>query len=248
MAKDVAAPLAPSDALDRTRTSRYQTIVGILLYLSMTTRPDLAYAAAMYSRRTQNATSALLLQAERSFMYAYHTRDIGITYARSIDTHLSSAWAPYSHLDICGSSDADWSVRRSTSGWEFRFAGGIVAWGAKKQPSIALSTMQAEIMSGSMAACEAVFLRGIYTDLGHAPRGPTVLYMDNTAAISLASDPVNHDKAKHIERRHLHIRELRARGVVDVRYVKSEQNTADMFTKHLPRVRFQALRKTIMNA
>ena len=127
LAKDVAAPLAPSDALDRSRTSRYQTIVGILLYLSMTTRPDLAYAAAMYSRRTQNATSALLLQAERSFMYAYHTRDIGITYARSIDTHLSSAWAPYSHLDICGSSDADWSVRRSTSGWEFRFAGGIVA-------------------------------------------------------------------------------------------------------------------------
>ena len=185
-------------------------------------------------------------------MYAHHTRDIGITYKRqSKDSRLSAAWAPYTlndNDDMCGSSDADWSVHRSMSGWEFRYAHGVIAWGAKKQPSIALSTMEAEIMAGSLAACEAIFLRGLLTDLGHAPSGPTVLYMDNTPAINLAHDPMNHDKAKHIERRHLHIRELRARGDIDVRYIKSEHNIADMFTKHCVRARFQRLRKSIMNA
>ena len=247
LAVEVNAPLDPKETLTKSQQSRYCTIVGILLYLSMTTRADVAYAAAMHSRRMLHATPSLLRQAERAFMYCHHTRDIGITYSRTPDTTLSSAWAPYTHNDVCGSSDADWCVRRSMSGWEFRFAGGIVAWGAKKQPSIALSTMEAEIMAGSLAACEAVFLRGIFADLGHPPTGPTVLYMDNTPAINLSEDPVNHNKAKHIERRHLHIRELRSRDVIDVRYIKSEQNTADMFTKHLPRARFQTLRKTIMN-
>ena len=60
-----------------------------------------------------------------------------------------------------GGSDSDGSIIRSMSGWGFAFVGGIVAWGAKKQPSIALSTMEAEIMAGSAAACEAVFLRGL---------------------------------------------------------------------------------------
>ena len=61
----------------------------------------------------------------------------------------------------------------------------------------------------------------------------TCIVAELDTAIALSADPVNHAKAKHIERRHLHIRELRARNIVDVRFVKSEHNTADMFTKAL---------------
>ena len=245
LAKAVDTPLDPDDALASAPHTRYHQIVGTILYLAVTTRPDLAWAAAMLSRRMATPTSWLLLQAERALMYAHSTRRLGITYKRGVaDPRLSTTWAP---PDVEGGSDSDWSVIRSMSGWGFAFVGGIVAWGAKKQPSIALSTMEAEIMAGSAAACEAVFLRGLFTDLGFPPSGPTTLLMDNTAAIDLAHDPTDHSKAKHIERRHLHIRELRARKIVDVRYVKSEKNAADIFTKHIPRSRFQTLRAMYMS-
>eukprot|EP00965_Chrysotila_dentata_P025961 861413-Pleurochrysis_carterae.AAC.1 len=64
-----------------------------------------------------------------------------------------------------------------------------IAWGMKKQQSVALSTCEAEIMAGSLVACEAVYLRGLLTELGFPPSGPTELRMDNSGAINLAHDP-----------------------------------------------------------
>eukprot|EP00965_Chrysotila_dentata_P024651 816803-Pleurochrysis_carterae.AAC.1 len=69
-------------------------------------------------------------------------------------------------------------------------------------------------MAGSLAACEAVYLRGSLTELGFPPPSPTELRMDNSGAINLAHDPVCNAKAKHIDRRELKIRELVADGTI----------------------------------
>ena len=121
-----------------------------------------------------------------------------------------------------------------------------MAWAVKKQASTALSTQEAEIMAGSLAACEAVYLRGILDFLGEPQKDPTLILMDNSSAITLAKDPVNHSKSKHILRRELHIRELYQRGAVDIKYVKRAENLADIFTKHLDRVSFQKHRDNLM--
>eukprot|EP00965_Chrysotila_dentata_P026944 894261-Pleurochrysis_carterae.AAC.1 len=63
-------------------------------------------------------------------------------------------------------------------------------------------------MAGSLAACEAIYLRGLLTELGFPPPGPTELRMDNSGAINLAHDHMSHAKSKHIHRRELKIREL----------------------------------------
>ena len=101
-------------------------------------------------------------------------------------------------------------------------------------------------MAGSLAACEAVYLRSILTELGFPPPGPTELRMDNSGAINLAHDPVYHGRSKHILRRELKIRELVADGVIKPKYVKGPDNTADIFTKSLGRVPFQKHRATLL--
>ena len=238
---------ANPDVLPPEHAGRYRHIVGALLYVATTTRPDIAFAVGMLTRTFACPTEGLLHEAERVLVYLYHTRTIAITYrADTVLQRLCADWAPVRGPVTDGHSDASFELGRSTSGYDFMLAGAAVAWGVKKQQSVALSTCEAEIMAGSLAACEAVFLRGLLTELGHAPPGPTVLRMDNSGAIDLAHDPVTHAKSKHIARRELKIRELVAEQVLAPVMVSSEKNVADIFTKPLPRITFQRHRAALL--
>ena len=101
-------------------------------------------------------------------------------------------------------------------------------------------------MAGSLAACEAVWLRNILSELGFPPPGPTVIRMDNAAAIDLSHDPVNHASSKHIHRRELFIRDLVLDKIVKPLYIKTSENTSDIFTKTLPRKVFQKHRAALL--
>jgi len=218
-----------------------------MLFVSTVTRPDIAWAIGMLSRVLAYPTTALMLAAERIAIYLYKTRSLKIKYQPTVETSVRGEWAPTAGAVTDGLSDASFEQARSTSGYVYLFAKAAIAWCVKKQASIALSSFEAEIMAGSLAACEAVFLRGIHETLGFPQDTPTVLRMDNSGAIDVSNDPVNHAKSKHILRRELHIRELIEAGVVKVKYVKSAENTADIFTKHLERVPFQKHRATLFN-
>eukprot|EP00965_Chrysotila_dentata_P046748 1552423-Pleurochrysis_carterae.AAC.1 len=82
-----------------------------------------------------------------------------------------------------------------------------ISWPSKKQPSVALSSCEAEIIAASEAAKEAVYLRSLFADLGLEPCKPTSLSMDNKSAIDLAYNPEHHQRSKHIDRRHFFVRE-----------------------------------------
>ena len=122
-----------------------------------------------------------------------------------------------------------------------------VSWGVKKQESIALTTQQAEIVAGSLAACECVYLRGLLAETGFPPEEPTVLYMDNSSAIDLAFDPILHAKTKHIARRHFFVRDMVEEFELCVPLVGTKDNFADLFTKPLRAPAFFALRALVMN-
>eukprot|EP00965_Chrysotila_dentata_P138935 4594976-Pleurochrysis_carterae.AAC.1 len=82
-----------------------------------------------------------------------------------------------------------------------------ISWASKKQPSVALSSCEAEIIAASEATKEAVYLRKLLTDLGIPTPEPTPLSMDNKSAIDLAYNPEHHQRSKHIDRRHFFVRE-----------------------------------------
>ena len=237
---------ATKATLDPLSVTRYRRLVGALLFLSTTTRPDITYAVGMLSRCVAYPTAELLKEAERVLIYLTLTRDLALTYTGSKQSGVRASWAPTIGPTIDGASDANWEVQRSTSGYEFSMSNAAVSWGMKKQQSIALYTMEAEIMAGSLASCEAVWLRNVLGELGFPQRAPTILRMDNSAAIDLAHDPVSHASSKHIKRRELFIRELVNDKVVKPLYIKTNQNVADIFTKPLPRKDFQRHRTVLL--
>ena len=130
----------------------------------------------------------------------------------------------------------------------FTLAQAAISWASKRQPTIALSSCEAEIVAASEAAKEAVFLDRLCSELGFK-RGndPIQLSCDNKAAIDSSYNPENHSRTKHIDRRHYFIRELVEDGKLVVPYVSSAENLADFFTKPLPPAKFFVLRDKIMN-
>ena len=144
-------------------------------------------------------------------------------------------------------TDASWDVKHSTSGFVFLLNKAAIAWGSKKQTSVALSSCEAELMAGSEAAKEAVYFRRFQEELGYPDALPTELAMDNQAGIAIAYNPELHTKTKHIARRHFFIRELVEQQRITVPFVKTVDNWADFFTKALKPKQFTAMRNAIMN-
>ena len=232
--------------IDPAMHERYRSMVGALLFIAITVRPDVQYAAGMLSRCVAYPTHALLKQAERALIYTYGTRSLALTYTGGT-AHRDGSFAPtIGPLLEDGSSDANFEVGRSTSGWVWRMSHAAVSWGMKKQQSIALFTTEAEIYASSLAACDGIHLRDSSIERGFPHDAPTVLYVDNQGAIDLAHDPVLHSTTKHIKRRELFIRDLVHDGTIKPKYVKTSDNMADIFTKPLQRQAFQKHRAALM--
>ena len=109
----------------------------------------------------------------------------------------------------------------------------MISWKSRKQPTVALSTCEAEYMSLSSAIQEAKFLFQLLKDFLVESSNSVSLYCDNQGAIALAKNPVQHQRSKRINIRYHFIRQEIQNGSVNVMYVTSNENVADIFTKAL---------------
>ena len=134
-------------------------------------------------------------------------------------------------------TDADWagdaSDRRSTSGYMFSLGSAAVAWSSKKQPTVALSSTEAEYRGATVATCEAIWLQCLLRDLRIEVPTPILIYCDNMSNIHLAKNPVFHARMKHIEVHYHFMREQVLSCEVALRYVQTDRQVADIFTKLL---------------
>ncbi|CAI7773868.1 unnamed protein product [Closterium sp. NIES-54] len=110
---------------------------------------------------------------------------------------------------------------------------GSVSWRSTRSSSVLISSCEAEIYAGAMAAQELRWLTYLLIDLGEQPRSPPVLYVDNKAMLALCREHRLEHRTKHIALRYFLARELQQRGQLRLAYVASEANTADIFTKAL---------------
>ena len=221
--------------LDAERHVLYREIVGAMLYLSTVCRPDVAVAVGLLSRVLEMPTEETLEAAMRVLRYLVTTKYLGLR------------WTVGAGIELTGMSDADWSVAKSTSGYIFFMAQAAIAYIAKKQASISMSSTESEIMAASLAALEAIFLRGMLSEIGCAQKSPTVIGMDNQGAIALSKNYISNSRTKHIERRHLKIRELVDELVVRTEFVPTDENVADIMTKPLGREKFEKFRRILLN-
>ncbi|GMJ03388.1 hypothetical protein HRI_004008000 [Hibiscus trionum] len=142
-------------------------------------------------------------------------------------------------------TDADWAGavndRRSTSGYCSYVWGNLVTWRSKKQSVVARSSAEAEYRALSHDICEGMWLQRLMGELKLSYTKPITLYCDNQAAVSIAHNPVHHDRTKHVEIDRHFITEKINKGEVCVSYLPTRQQVADVLTKSLSRKMFEEI-------
>ncbi|KAL9966545.1 hypothetical protein ACROYT_G024633 [Oculina patagonica] len=141
-------------------------------------------------------------------------------------------------LTLIGYSDADWASstddRRSISGYCFSLnkAGPLISWKSRKQPTVALSSCEAEYIALAAAVQEGMYLIQIVNDVGEV-NDPVLIFEDNQGTIALSMNPVNRQRSKHIDVRYHFIRNVQNAGKVIIKYCPTADMVADVMTKPL---------------
>ena len=220
--------------IDKTLQKWYRKVVGSLNHLATYTRPDLAYAISCLSRHLQNPSKDHEAAAKRVLRYLNGTLGHGLTLQCRSNEPIAF-----------GYSDSDWAgdagTRRSTSGYAFFVAGGLVSWKSRRQSIVTLSSTEAEYVALAEAFREAAWLRGLLTELGFDKSSlePLLVLEDNQSTIHLTTNHANSNRTKHVDVRNHYCRQEFNLGHVDVQYVPTELQVADGFTKPLKTVKWQ---------
>ncbi|KAL6343110.1 hypothetical protein AAG906_018948 [Vitis piasezkii] len=160
------------------------------------------------------------------------TIDYGLLYKKGEDCKLVG----YCDADYAGDHD----TRRSTIGYVFMLGSGAISWCSKRQPTVSLSTTEAEYRAATMAAQESTWLIRLMNDLHQLVDYAVPLYCDNQSAVRLAENPVFHARTKHVEVHYHFIREKVLEEEVELKQIKSEDQVADLFTKGLSGSKFES--------
>ena len=210
--------------------SEYMSLVGSLIYVAVVTRPDISFAVSTVSQSMSDPCMSDFIAAKRILRYLKGTIDLGIIYS-NINAENNC---------LLGFSDSDWAgdkvTRKSTTGYVFLFANAAISWSSRKQPTIALSSTEAEYMAGCGAVQELIYLRMLFHDLGHLKDGPTLLFQDNQGAINLAIDFFSTKRTKHIDVKYHFIRQHIEEGRVKVNYISTTKMIADCLTKPVGKI------------
>jgi hypothetical protein len=210
----------------------YQQAIGSLMYAAVSTRPDIAFSVSTLSQFMRNPGRAHWEAVKQVIRYLKATKDAKLTLGATdagLKAYVDSDWASQPH-------------RHSISGYVVLLNGGPVAWSARKQPLIALSTAEAEYIALTSVAREVLYLQLLIGELYDPIDEPTPVNCDNQAAIALATNNKFQSRTKHIDLRYHFVRAHVRNGVFDLRYCPTDENIADAFTKALARPRFQNLR------
>jgi hypothetical protein len=211
----------------------YREVLGSVMYAQIGTRPDLSYAVSTLSKYASDPGIAHWQALMHVLRYIKATLNYKITYGGNGLTNLR----PIGWVDADYGGDID--SRRSCAGYVFIQAGGPTAWSAQYQPTVALSTTEAEYMAVSRAAKQILWMYSEMEEVGYAQEKPGVLYNDISGAVALTKNTKHNSRVKHIDIRHHFIRECVENGEISVLHVPSIDNLADLFTKPLGRVAHQ---------
>lgn len=256
----------------------YMSAVGGLLYIALTTRPDVAYSVGVLSRFMACPSMNHVELAKRVICYLYRTKEHGIQYSKNRPTegleapHVTDApivyarylggkgiidedpeellhngtlykravEKPVTYVDADLAGDVD--TLRSTTGYAVMMSGGIISWLSKLQPTVALSTAEAETNAATELVKQLSHTRLFLRELNCPQDYPTIVYEDNMATIQQVGNSESGKRAKHYLMKVHYLREQKDSGSFEMRHLKTGDQLADVFTKALPDGIFQKFR------
>jgi len=227
----------------------FRQVIGSLLYASLASRPDITYAVSQISMFSSNPGLSHWKAAERILRYLKATKYRTLTHQCSIGDIPIIEYQPrivaYSDSDHAGDLD----TRRSTTGFIIYVNGNPVSWTSKRQTSVALSSAEAEYMALAETAKEILWLRYLLCEIiGHPLLYPAILYCDNQSAIAITKNDQHHNRTKHIDYRYHFIRECVKNNYIQMEWVGTAYQHADIFTKALPDRPFAVVSEMIMKS
>jgi len=224
------------DGISLPNPTIYRHIVGALQYVTLT-RPEIAYLVNQLCQHLHAPTSAHFTAAKRVLRYLKGSVDHGLQYSKgpiTITAYFDSDWA--------GNPDD----RRSTTGFGIFLRSNLISWTAKKQHIVSRSSTEAEYRSLSLATAEMYWLRMVLKKLQVILPSPHLLWCDNSSALAIASNPVNHARTKHIEVDIHFVREKVINQYIQLKHISTLEQITDIFTKGHTAARFSFLRTKLM--
>ncbi|KXJ70298.1 hypothetical protein RP20_CCG024202 [Aedes albopictus] len=202
----------------------YRSLIGALLYIAVHARPDISVSTSILGRRVSCPSDTDWTAAKRIVRYLLGTRDWKLEFTGTEE-------------GLLGFCDADWAgdqeSRKSTTGYCFLLAGAAISWVSRRQPSVTLSSMEAEYMALSEACQEVIWLRRLLLEMGCAQKKPTLINEDNQSCIAFVRSERSTKRSKHIETREHFVKDLCQRKELQLVYCPTEEMTADILTKPL---------------
>ncbi|CAI7829620.1 unnamed protein product [Closterium sp. NIES-54] len=217
---------------------RFHSLVGSLMYAEVNTQPDVEFATGQLARVVQCPNKEQVAAGMRVAKYLGQTPTVGLQYSAAAQRRQKGAdGVEPGRLFLTAFSDASYASEpedmTSVGGFISCVGGGPTAWESKKQVDQALSSVESEYMALFRAVREIVWQRCLLAELGEEQQGPTPLYGDSQGAIALAKNPVFHGLTKHMRVKWHWTRSMVAAGEVELHYVKTTRQPADMMTKRL---------------
>nr|GEX98816.1 retrovirus-related Pol polyprotein from transposon TNT 1-94 [Tanacetum cinerariifolium] len=233
----VDTPMVEKSELDEDKDgkavdpSHYRGMISTLLYLTAS-RPDLQFAICMCARYQARPTEKHVHAVKRIFRYLRRTIHRGLWYPKDSSVSVTA----FADADHAGCQD----TRRSISGSEQFLGERLISWSSKRENSAVISSMEAEYIALSGCCAQILWMRSQLSDYGLA-FNKIPMYCDNNSVIALCYNNVQHSRSKHIDIRYHFIKEQVENGVIEIYFVNTEYQLADLFTKALGRDRIEFL-------
>ena len=227
----LSASLSPKSDDERKYMEKvpYSSAVGSLMYLMVCTRPDIAQAVSVVSRYLSCPGKGHWEAVKWIFRYLKGTINARLEFGKG-----NGPLTGYVDSDFGGDLDK----RRSLTGYIFTLGDCAISWKSQLQPTVALSSTEAEYMAITEAIKEAIWLKAFVGEMSSF-NGPIVVFCDNQSAVHLTKDRMHHERTKHIDIRYHFVRDVISEGKVLVKKIGTESNPADMLTKPLPIAKFK---------
>lgn len=215
--------------------NEYQKLIGMLLYLSTNTRPDISASISILSQKIKNPSKNDLNEVKRVIRYLKGTKGLKLKLSslKSCDKGLVAY------------SDANWAEnrkdRKSNSGYIVMLNGGTVSWACRKQECVSLSSTEAEYIALAETVQEVIWIKGILSEFNHVKESVTI-YEDNQSCIKMTENSKFSNRSKHIDTKYHFIKDLKEKNEIKVNYCPTVNNVADMLTKPLSGEKIKRLR------